>query len=139
MGGSEESDCVCRGGRCPRMWDCPFWVDRRRAEAKGSSAHVSTLCCTPKYCNSSTRSLPHCEFRQSLVVGALPMKNDQKCGARQVRNTRIPTLEWRMQVCEKATKVVVATTICSSRLKRAPARFSCARLAFHAPWSCRWP
>lgn len=23
------------------MWDCPFWVDRRRAEAKGSSAHVS--------------------------------------------------------------------------------------------------
>lgn len=41
VGGSEESDCVCRGGRCPRMWDCPFWVDRRRAEAKGSSAHVS--------------------------------------------------------------------------------------------------
>ncbi|CAM9792580.1 unnamed protein product [Hapterophycus canaliculatus] len=23
------------------MWDCPFWVDRRRAEAKGSSAHVA--------------------------------------------------------------------------------------------------
>ncbi|CAM9095038.1 unnamed protein product, partial [Ectocarpus fasciculatus] len=41
VGGSEESDCVCRGGRCPRMWDCPFWVDRRRAEAKGSSAHVA--------------------------------------------------------------------------------------------------
>ena len=41
VGGSEESDCVCRGGRCPRMWDCPFWVDIRRAEAKGSSAHVS--------------------------------------------------------------------------------------------------
>lgn len=40
VGGSDESDCVCRGGRCPRMWDCPFWVDRRRAEAKGSSAHV---------------------------------------------------------------------------------------------------
>lgn len=40
VGGSAESDCVCRGGRCPRMWDCPFWVDRRRAEAKGSSAHV---------------------------------------------------------------------------------------------------
>lgn len=43
VGGSEESDCVCRGGRCPRMWDCPFWVDRRQAEAKGSSAHVSTF------------------------------------------------------------------------------------------------
>ncbi|CAM9465418.1 unnamed protein product, partial [Scytosiphon promiscuus] len=41
VGGSVESDCVCRGGRCPRMWDCPFWVDRRRAEAKGSSAHVA--------------------------------------------------------------------------------------------------
>lgn len=41
VGGNDESDCVCRGGRCPRMWDCPFWVDRRRAEAKGSSAHVS--------------------------------------------------------------------------------------------------
>ena len=40
VGGSDESDCVCRGGRCPRMWDCPFWVERRRAEAKGSSAHV---------------------------------------------------------------------------------------------------
>lgn len=40
IGGSDESDCVCRGGRCPRMWDCPFWVDRRRAEAKGSCAHV---------------------------------------------------------------------------------------------------
>lgn len=45
VGGSEESDCVCRGGRCPRMWDCPFWVDRRRAEAKGSSAHVRTGAC----------------------------------------------------------------------------------------------
>ncbi|CAM9378233.1 unnamed protein product [Ascophyllum nodosum] len=41
VGGSDESDCVCRGGRCPRMWDCPFWVERRRAEAKGSSAHVA--------------------------------------------------------------------------------------------------
>lgn len=43
IGGSEENDCVCRGGRCPRMWDCPFWVARRRKEAKGSCAHVSRM------------------------------------------------------------------------------------------------
>ncbi|CAM9291384.1 unnamed protein product, partial [Discosporangium mesarthrocarpum] len=42
-GGSSDSDCVCRGGRCPRMWDCPFWVDRRRRESKGNRALVSLL------------------------------------------------------------------------------------------------
>ncbi|CAM9591536.1 unnamed protein product, partial [Phaeothamnion confervicola] len=41
-GGDSDADCVCRGGRCPRMWGCPFWVERILKERKGSQAWAAT-------------------------------------------------------------------------------------------------